>query len=209
MDDASGGRNDAEIVERALAPFQEFVPLLIAFELLLGVDRQRDSRCEGIHLHAVIDHQVARHQRIDFLRDLFLAGHFHDGVAHRREIDDRGHTGEILEHDTGAGKGNLDLADLAGVVFRHRADVFIGDDEAIEVAQAGLEQNLDAIRKVGDLRRWNPRNVHRIQAIHGARAKRRFDRLTGIRKGIGDGHFEVSPSSEVDLSKCSNPVGSW
>ena len=37
MHDAGGGRDDAEVAERRLAPLEELVPLPVALELALGV----------------------------------------------------------------------------------------------------------------------------------------------------------------------------
>ena len=68
MHDAGRGRNDGEIVERLLAPLEKFIALTIAFEFLLRVVEQCKAIAEIIHLHAVIDHQIDRHQRIDPLR---------------------------------------------------------------------------------------------------------------------------------------------
>jgi hypothetical protein len=66
--DARGRGDDAEILERLLAPFQEFISLAIALEFLLGVVDQREAVAEIIHLHAVIDDQIDRNQRVDLLR---------------------------------------------------------------------------------------------------------------------------------------------
>ena len=57
------------------------------------------------------------HERVDLLRIVRVAGHPHDGGAHRGEVDDGGHTGEVLEHDAARGEGDLGLLDLGGVVL--------------------------------------------------------------------------------------------
>ena len=56
MDDAGVRRHDREVVERALAPAQERVALLVALELALGVDAERVARAERVDLHGVVDH---------------------------------------------------------------------------------------------------------------------------------------------------------
>ena len=48
-----------------------------------------------IHLHRVIHHQIDRHERLD---DLRVLPHARDRRAHRREIDEQRHAGEILQH---------------------------------------------------------------------------------------------------------------
>ena len=71
------------------------VALLVALELALGVDAERVARAEGVDLHRVVDDQLGRHQRVDLRRVAAQLGH---RVAHRGEVDDRGHAGEVLHH---------------------------------------------------------------------------------------------------------------
>ena len=65
MHDAGVGRHHAEIIERALAPAQEQVALLVALELELRVVRERRRLPERIDLHRMIDHEIGGLQRID------------------------------------------------------------------------------------------------------------------------------------------------
>ena len=94
MDDAGVGRHDPEVAEGVLSPAQERVALLVARELELGVQLKRVRPAEVIDLHRVIDDELHRLQRIDAVR---IAAEPRDAVAHRREIDDRRHAGEILQ----------------------------------------------------------------------------------------------------------------
>ena len=96
--DAGARRHDAEVVERVLAPAQEAVALAVALELDVDVLRQRVGTGEDVDLDRVVDHQIHRHQRIDLLR---IAAEPRDAVAHRGEIDHRGHAGEVLQQDAG------------------------------------------------------------------------------------------------------------
>ena len=66
MHDADGRRHDAEIVERLLPPPQEFVPFAITLNSRSTFGRA-NRLAEMVDLHRVIDHQVDRNQRIDFL----------------------------------------------------------------------------------------------------------------------------------------------
>ncbi len=56
----------------------------------------------------MIDHEVNRHQRIDHRRIPALSL---EGRAHGGEIDDRGHSCEVLEDHPCRGKGELTIID--------------------------------------------------------------------------------------------------
>ena len=110
VDDAGARRHDAEVVERLLAPAEELVPLAVAGELHVDVEVERVGRVEVVDLHRVVDHQIDRHERIDLLR--IAAEPLHRG-AHRGEVDDARHAGEILQHDAGRLERNFDLRGAA------------------------------------------------------------------------------------------------
>ena len=103
--DAGAGRHDAEIVERLLAPFQEFVALLVALIFELDVAGEGHRRAELVDDDGMVDDEIDRHQRIDLLRVAAERGH---GVAHRGEIDHRRHAGEILHQHARRAVGDLD-----------------------------------------------------------------------------------------------------
>ena len=94
--DAGAGRHDAEPVERGLAPAQEGVALAVPLHLEVDVAAERDPARERVHLHRVVDHEVGGEERVDPRR---VAAEVAHGVAHRGEVDDRGHAGEVLEED--------------------------------------------------------------------------------------------------------------
>ena len=81
------GRDDLEVVERALAPAQEGVALAVPLELELGVAAEREPRGELVDLHGVVDHELGREQRVDLRR---VAAEVAHRVAHRGEVDDAG-----------------------------------------------------------------------------------------------------------------------
>ena len=103
--DAGAGRHDAEVAEGLLAPFQEVVALLVAFVFELDVAREGDRRAEFVNDDRMVDDEVDGHQRVDLLRIAAERGH---GVAHRGEIDHRGHAGEILHQYARWTVGDLD-----------------------------------------------------------------------------------------------------
>ena len=89
----SGGTT-LKLSKARLAPAQEGVALAVALELALGVVHEREAGRELVDLHRVVDHQLDRLQRVDPGR---VAAEVAHRVAHRREVDDRRHAGEVLE----------------------------------------------------------------------------------------------------------------
>ncbi len=83
MDDSGVGRDDAEIVERALAPAQKQIALAVALELEFAIAGEGVIGSERIDLHRMIDHQIDRLERID---PRGIAAEPLDRVAHRGQI---------------------------------------------------------------------------------------------------------------------------
>ncbi len=149
VDDARRGRHGAEAAERLLAPLEEAVALAVAGELDLDVLAEGVGRPERVHLHAVVDHEVHRDQRVDLPRGAAEALH---GVAHRREVDHAGHAGEVLEHDARGAERHLHGGGRLRVPAREPEHVLLGDDEAVHVAQRRLEDHADRVREAIDAR---------------------------------------------------------
>ena len=147
MADAGARRHHGKIRERFLTPFQEFVAFLILLVFLHHVLGESLVVAEEVHDHAVVDHEIYRHQRIDFCR---VATELLHRIAHRRQIDHRRNAGEILHQHPSRPECDfmfeLALAQPLGngddVVFLHRA--------AVLVAQQVFEQHLHGIGKLGD-----------------------------------------------------------
>ena len=140
----SGGTT-REVVERLLAPAQERVALLVARELERGVQIGGVALDVVIDLDRVIDDELDRLQRIDLAR---VAAEPDDAVAHRGEIDDRGHAGEILEQHARRHERDLLLAPCDVTSHpRQRLDVVGVDEPAVLAAQQVLEQDLQRIRQ--------------------------------------------------------------
>ena len=104
MHDAGAGRDDAEIPERPLGELEELIALGIAVKFQRDVAAERVRGPVVIHLHRVVDHQVAGHDRIDAAR---VASHPGHGIPHRGQIHHARHPGEVLEDDAGGQKRNL------------------------------------------------------------------------------------------------------
>ena len=144
VDDAGAGRDDLEVVERALAPAQELVALPVALVLDLDVALERLGRAEHVGDHRVVDDHLGRSERVDPRR---VATEVLHRLAHGGEVDDARHAGEVL-HDH-ARRRELDL--LVGLGVRvpagERLDVVGGDVRAVLGAQQVLQQHLQAERQ--------------------------------------------------------------
>ena len=116
MADAGAGRHDAQSLERLLGPAEQGVALAVAPVLELDVALVRLGRAEQVHLHGMVDHQVDRDRRLD--RERIGAGALR-GAAHRGEVDDGRHAGEVLHQHARRHEG--DVAGRAGPRRRARA----------------------------------------------------------------------------------------
>ena len=158
--DPGVGRNHLEVVERRLAPAQERVALLVALELELGVALEREPLGEHVHLDRVVDHELHRHQRIDLGG---VPAEVLHRVAHRGQVDDRGHTREVLHQHARRPVGDL----VGGLVLRrplrHGLHALV-----LAVAQQVLEQHLQRVRQAGHvvllLKRVEPEDLIRLAA---------------------------------------------
>ncbi len=162
MADTGAGRHDLEIVESVRAPFEEFVALAVARIFKLDVLAERPGVAELVDHHAVVDHQIDRDQRIDLLR---IAAELRHRVAHRCQVDDRRHAGEVLHQN--ARRPVLDLA-RDGPFFLpvdHRLEVFAGHRLTVLEAQQILEQHLHRERQARNVAELPGRLGQRIISV--------------------------------------------
>ena len=179
VDDAGARRHDAEIVERLLAPAEEFVPLAVAGEFHVDVEVERVGRVEVVDLHRVVDDEVDRHERIDFLR--VAAEPLHRG-PHRGEVDHAGHAGEILQHDAGRLEGDFDLGRRFGLPRGQGLHVVLGDHVAVAVAEQRFQQHADRVGQGGDVAQAGVLELRKAVDAGGAAAG-----LEGVAGGKGIG----------------------
>ena len=178
VDDAEARRHDAEGVERAHAPFHELVALAVALELELHVEVERLLGAEVVDHHRVVDDQVDRHQRLDRLRILV---HRRGDAAHRSQVGEQRHAGEVLQHHprdderdlVRAVRRRMPVGDLLDMLGRHQA--------AVAVAQHALEHDADRDRQPVDVRIRLRQLGQRIEAATPAAGQRK-----GLRGG-GEG----------------------
>ena len=168
VDDARIGRHDAEVPERVLPPAEKGVALAVALELALDVHPKRRRRAEGVDLHRVVDDEIGGLERIDARGIAAEPAH---GVAHRREVDDRRHAGEVLEEHARGHEGDLAVGHAPGLPGEQRLDVVAGERAAVLVSQHVLEQDLEGKGQPrGALAEGRQAVDHDLRAAHRERA---------------------------------------
>ena len=157
--DAGPRRDDAELIERALAPTQELVALAVALVLQRHVELQSLRGAEVVGDDAVVDDQFSRGQRVDAIG---VATHLGHGLTHGGQVHDTRDAGEVLHDD--AGGGELDL--LAGfgrrIPGRQRADLLGGDVRAVLSAQQVLQQHPVGVRQTELAQRIEAEDLERL-----------------------------------------------
>ena len=186
VDDAGVGRHDREVVERALAPAQEGVALLVTLELALGVEAKGVARAEGVDLHGVVDHELGGRQRVDLGG---VAAHLGHRVAHCRQVDHGGHAGEVL-HQHARGRERDLLARLRPrVPAGQRLDVRGGDRATALGAQQILEQHLQRERQSRHVKAL----LERVQAEYLIGAPADVERVLGAKAVLRHVHLPCDP----------------
>ena len=147
VDDADSGRDHLEAVERLHAPLQELVARAVAAELDLHVHAKRVGRSPLVDLHGVVDHERDRHEGLD---DAGVAVQALDRGAHRGEVDEQRHAGEVLEDDPGDDERDLLGALRPRLPAREGADVVRLDPLAVAVARQRFEDDAEADGQPGD-----------------------------------------------------------
>ena len=129
----------------------------MVFDVEVHVERIA-VRTGHVHLHRMVDDQIHRNLRIHLL---WIATHFHHGVAQSRQINDGRDPREVLKNHTRRAERNL--ASLAvRRPRRNRSDVLFGDEETVMTTQCAFEKNADGIREVT---RWHTVGVKRIKRV--------------------------------------------
>src|SRR5450759_1343529 len=151
VNDTGVRRDDIEIAKCALSPTQEPITLDVAFKLDLVVRCQRLRSAVLVDLHRMIDHELRGCERIDALR---IATELDDRLAHRGQVDDARHAGEVLQYDSGGRECDLMRWRSIRVPGEERLDIASFDVDAVFKAQEILEQNLQGIRQARHFVVW-------------------------------------------------------
>ena len=185
MHDADARRHDPESVEGLHPPLQKLIALPVALELDIHVELQRVRTIGEIDLHGVVDHQIDGDQRLDDAR-IFLEARRRR--AHRRQIDQQWHAGEVLQQDPRDHEGDLfrplGLRSPSG----QRADIILCDFFSVDVPQHGLQDGADADRQPRDgahARRFQFRKRVELSSLSVAEIER-VERAEGIAHRAGD-----------------------
>ena len=187
MDDACAGGHHAEAVERLLAPAQELVALAVAFELAGDVEQEGGVGAELVDLHGVVDHEVDGLLRVDARRVAAQRGH---RVAHRGEVDDGGHTGEVLEQHARGAEGDLLGRRRLRLPRPDGLDLLACDGRAVLAAQEVLEEDAEgegqprqvAAERVGG-------SVEPVDGVGGAAGLEARARAEAVHRLDGCGHI--------------------
>ena len=148
VNDADAGWHDFEGIECLLAPFQELVAFAVAVEFKVEVAVERVAGAGVIHLHRVVDDEVDRHEGFDHFR---IAAHAIDGRAHRGEVDQKRHAGEVLQDDACDHEWDLIVAGIFCIVGSEVGDVLVADLESVVVAKERFQHDADRDRQAGEV----------------------------------------------------------
>ncbi len=110
----------------------------------LDVAFERVGTAEEVGDDGVVDHQVGRRQWIHLAG---VAAKIADGLAHRREVDDARHAGEVLHDHPRRCELNFDARVGLRIPLRDGADVIGGDVGAVLGAKQVLGQDFQAVRE--------------------------------------------------------------
>ena len=149
MADADAGGHDLEGVEGLHAPFHELVALFVSLELELHVEVERVLGAVVVDLHRVVDDEVDRHEGLDHLG---VFAHLRGHAAHRGEVAEQRHAGEVLQHDARQHERDLLGAFRVRLPGGELAHVLLGDLLAVAIPEHRLEHDADRYREPFELR---------------------------------------------------------
>ncbi len=90
MADAGGvRRDDLEVIEGGLAPFQEAVALFVALEFEVAVDEEGGLASVGVDLNGVVDDEFDRLEGVDLVRVAAEVWSSHRRIAARSTTQGR------------------------------------------------------------------------------------------------------------------------
>ena len=146
--DAGAWRHDAEVLKRALAPFQKVVTLDVAFVFEFDVASDGFVAAEFVNDDRVVDDEVNRHQRVDLFR---IAAKFGHAIAHGGQINNGGDSGEVLHQDARRAEANfLPRRAFVRQPFRHSRDIGLSDGATVLMAKQVFKQNFHRKRQLGN-----------------------------------------------------------
>ena len=138
--DACARWHNAEVVERALTPFEEGIAFHVTLIFAVHVHLESTWVAELVNHDRVVDDQINRVQRVDLLG---VAAQGNDAVTHGSKVNNGWNTCEVLHQHAGRA-----VSDFAGVLaafvrpFRECLDIVNRDREtAVFKTQKVLQDN--------------------------------------------------------------------
>jgi len=182
MDNTIARGHNSEVVEGLLTPLEESEALLVTLELKLFVLLFGVGGTGDIDLDGVIDDQVSLAKRVNFVG---VSTEFLHGSSHGGEIDNSGHTGEILEEDTGGLERDLDTLLRGHGPVEDGLDISGLDVEVVAVADGTLEEDSDRVGELGE-----SLVLQVEQVVVGVLGTVNLDLLVEVGKWVSGLHFD-------------------
>jgi hypothetical protein len=146
VDDTRVRRHHAEPLKRLLRPTEQRVALAVALELEVGVHLKGRRGAELVDDDRMIDHELGGEERV---YGLGVAAHRLHRVAHRGEIHDRRHAGEVLHQHARRHERDLVVGALLRIPARESLDLLGPHGPAVLEPQQVLEQDPQRVGKPG------------------------------------------------------------
>mmetsp|Transcript_413 Transcript_413/g.467 ORF Transcript_413/g.467 Transcript_413/m.467 type:complete len:363 (-) Transcript_413:119-1207(-) len=144
MDDTRSGRNDQEVIESVLAPFQEFESLIVSIEFDFFVLQVSIFGSGVINLDGVIDDQIDRAGGVNLIGISTQSG---GGISHGGQIDDGGDTSEILQDNSSRLEGDFDILGVVLFPVQDVLNITTFDGKLITISQGAFQKNSDGVRQ--------------------------------------------------------------
>jgi hypothetical protein len=138
MNNSRGWWNDAEVVERLLAPPQKLVTFHVAGKFDFHVALECKAAGEFIDLNTMVNDEVAGHKGVDFFG---ITTHADHGASESCKINHSWYAGEVLQHDATGLERHFDFRGFGRIPVCKIHDVVCGDDKVINVAEAGFKKH--------------------------------------------------------------------
>ncbi len=121
---AGPGWHHAEIIKGFGAPTEKLITFLVAFKLFFDIGTESVVIAMIINHHRMVDHQINRAERINFLR---IATEVLHCLAHCRQINNSRNAGEILHQHAGRTVSDFAVRTFAFEPCAQGFDIIDGD----------------------------------------------------------------------------------
>jgi len=191
MDNTGAWWHNTEVVEGLGAPLKELEALLVTLKFHLLVELGGIERSGLVDLDGMINNKIDGAERVNLLGVATNASH---AVSHGSQIDDGGHTSEVLEDDTSGAERYLSL-NLGGLgPVEDGLNIGLLHLVLVAVTDGGLEENSDGVGELLDAGVGEGGQV--VVAVGGTGMLERF--LDGLVEGVGLGASSEGPDRGLD-----------